>query len=159
MPKTHVVMTLQRAEEITKPLAAAVVQAQLNGFTVDEVLTCYLLMAGSLLKQRGAVIDLDKPLRYALPEIAQAYESNIVLAPAVDRSTIAGAKPPKPGIELAQVFGQFNAARERLGKPPLPLEEVIDRLRKPICLDCAGTGLSWDVAHKHCRSCDGKGEM
>lgn len=153
--KVYVVMSVQRAEEITKPIAAALVQAQRNGFTADEVLTCLLLMAGSALKQRGAVIDLDKPLRYALPEIAQAYENPAILpAPLAPRTT-----PRKPGTQLAEVFGQFNKARERLALPPLPLQEVIELLRKPICIQCAGTGQSWDVAHPRCPNCDGKGKL
>lgn len=85
MPAVQVEMTGERLQEITEPLSKAINQAQFNGFTIDEVLVAMMVMLGSAIKQRGATLLIDAPVREALPPIALGYEMGIDDALAVPR--------------------------------------------------------------------------
>lgn len=66
----------ERLEEISTVVAEAMNKLQYSGYSIDEVLCGVLLMAGRALKQRGAVLHFDKPLREALPPVVMGYESS-----------------------------------------------------------------------------------
>jgi hypothetical protein len=71
-------VSAERLREIGEPMMEAINEAQMNGFTIDDVLCAMMVTLGSALRQRGVVLDLDKPLREALPPIATGYENTKV---------------------------------------------------------------------------------
>ncbi len=71
----RVEISSERLELVGRRMAEVMNAAQkTQGFSVDEVICGMLFMAGCAIKQRGAVLHLDKPLREALPPVAIGYE-------------------------------------------------------------------------------------
>lgn len=69
-----IAMDQQKLQGITEPLSKAINKAQQKGYTIDEVLVGLMVMLGSAIKQRGASLNTDAPLRDALPPIVHGYE-------------------------------------------------------------------------------------
>jgi hypothetical protein len=74
MAEVRVEVTEEKLRQIGEPMMRAINDAQMRGFTIDEVLCTWMVMLGSAIKQRGGTLFLDKPLREALPPIAHGYE-------------------------------------------------------------------------------------
>lgn len=64
-----------RLYEAARPIVAAMNKAQAQGFTLDEVLAATMYMVGAGIKQRGALLLVDAPLKVALPPLVQGYEA------------------------------------------------------------------------------------
>lgn len=73
MPKMQVELSEQRTREASRFIIDAINKGQRSGFTIDEMIAAALFMAGSCIKQRGGILNLDKPLQEALPPIALGY--------------------------------------------------------------------------------------
>ncbi len=76
MAEVRIEVTPESLQEIGQPIAQAINEAQMKGHTIDEVLVAMMVMLGSAIRQRGARLFLDKPLREALPPIALGYEQS-----------------------------------------------------------------------------------
>jgi hypothetical protein len=50
---------------------------KVDGYTIDQTLMSALMVIGSALKQRGLVLDLNAPLRQALPPLVMGYQGEI----------------------------------------------------------------------------------
>lgn len=84
MSQVMIEVTQEKLQAIGEPIAAAVNEAQMKGYSVDEVLTALMVFLGGAIRQRGAILHLDKPLREALPPIALGYEDSEFAAVALD---------------------------------------------------------------------------
>jgi hypothetical protein len=65
---------IERVREIVESQMEAINDTQKKGFTIDEVLCALMVTLGSTLRQRGVILDLDKPVREALSPLAMGYE-------------------------------------------------------------------------------------
>ena len=69
-------MTNAQLQKASKRILKALNDAQfVDGHTVDEVLMAALFIVGAGLKRRGAVLQLDAPLRMAIPPLVNGYEA------------------------------------------------------------------------------------
>ncbi len=73
MPRVEIVIDGNRLEEAARYIVDAMNEAQSDGYTIDEVVSTVLFMAGSGIKQRGAELDFDKPLS-SLPPMKAGYD-------------------------------------------------------------------------------------
>lgn len=75
---------------MTMPLAEFLNSLQLTGgLNVDQALLGFSYFLGMALKQRGAIINPDAPLKEALPLLVSGYEQETERALTVPRASLA----------------------------------------------------------------------
>jgi hypothetical protein len=70
-------MSHAEIEAITMPVSEAMNQSVLAGHSVDEVLFAVAILLGSVMKQRGVILNVDASLREVLPAIVYGYNLDV----------------------------------------------------------------------------------
>ena len=76
MEQREIAMTNDEMQKVSVRLLEAMNKAQfVDGHSLDEVLMTALYVVGAGIKRRGAVLDMNAPLRVALQPLVAGYEA------------------------------------------------------------------------------------